>query len=288
VRRALFRYGFGVSNVLLVGDTDTTVRLHSALKTTAHTGQKIIATVGKKIRGIPVYDSFESATAHISEPLHSVIQTELYPAQTKNNEIMRYTQQHHISYRFVPGNSDLFVGDINVELFSGVPMIAVSQTRLTGWGRIVKRVFDLSAAALILIILSPLLALIALLIKLTDPKGPVLFKQTRLTRFDTPFQVYKFRSMKRPISGITPEQAFAKMGKPHLSKPYRDNGDFLPNDPRITRYRQHSSANSVSMNCPSSSTSFAATSASSAHEHSYQKSSTATPNDTPSSVSNPA
>ena len=40
--------------------------------------------------------------------------------------------------------------------------------------------------------------------------------------------------MKPKYSRLSPEQAFTKMGKPELIKKYRDNGDFLPDDPRIT------------------------------------------------------
>ncbi len=234
IRKALFRYGTGVSNVLLVGDTKSSEHIAKELQDTAHTGQRIVASVGHKIKGIPCYSSFQAATEKAAEPIHSIIQTELYGSTAKNNEILLYSQENHVAFRFVPGNINLFVGDINVDLFSGVPMVAVSQTPLTGWGRIIKRLFDLSVSVLVLIIFSPFLLLIALAIKLTDPRGPVLFRQTRLTRFDTPFQVFKFRSMKSAYSGITPEAAFAKMGKPELAKTYRENGDFLANDPRIT------------------------------------------------------
>ena len=41
--------------------------------------------------------------------------------------------------------------------------------------------------------------------------------------------------MKIEFSGMTPEEAFKKMGKTELIKKYRDNGDFLENDPRITK-----------------------------------------------------
>jgi lipopolysaccharide/colanic/teichoic acid biosynthesis glycosyltransferase len=61
-------------------------------------------------------------------------------------------------------------------------------------GEVSRRVFDLLVATLGLVVFSPVLALIALLIKLESP-GPVLFKQTRVGKDERPFQVYKFRSM---------------------------------------------------------------------------------------------
>jgi lipopolysaccharide/colanic/teichoic acid biosynthesis glycosyltransferase len=56
------------------------------------------------------------------------------------------------------------------------------------------RLFDLLVAILGLVVFSPVLALIALIIKLESP-GPVLFKQTRVGKHERLFQVYKFRSM---------------------------------------------------------------------------------------------
>ena len=61
--------------------------------------------------------------------------------------------------------------------------------------RFVKRVFDFVASLLGLIILSPLFLIIAIAIKAEDPKGSVFYSQTRLGRGETPFKMYKFRSM---------------------------------------------------------------------------------------------
>jgi lipopolysaccharide/colanic/teichoic acid biosynthesis glycosyltransferase len=57
-----------------------------------------------------------------------------------------------------------------------------------------RRIFDLLVAGLALVVFSPVLAIIAVLIKLESP-GPVLFKQTRVGKNEKPFEVYKFRSM---------------------------------------------------------------------------------------------
>lgn len=100
------------------------------------------------------FTAFNEAIAAIGEqPLHGIIQTELYADETRNREVLEYAQTHHISYRFVPGNTELFVGNIDVELFrSSIPMIAVHQTALLGWGRIVKRLFDITAGSIALVV----------------------------------------------------------------------------------------------------------------------------------------
>jgi len=240
IQRELFAYGKGINNVLIVGDTKTTGTLIDSLARTDITGYKVIGTVGglKHPLGqgnfIPTYKTFASAISHFDDDkLHTIIQTELYPETERNDEILTYAQKHHIAYRFVPGNSELFFGNIEVDLFHNVPVIAVHQTALVGWGQVVKRMFDVFASTVFLIVAAPFMLLIALLVKLGDG-GPVLFRQERLSRFNQPVHIYKFRSNKLAYNGLHPEEAFAKMGQPELIKEYRANGDQLKNDPRIS------------------------------------------------------
>ncbi|MFO0882192.1 MAG: sugar transferase [Candidatus Saccharimonadales bacterium] len=98
-----------------------------------------------------------------------------------------------------------------------------------------KRLFDIISSGLALVILSPILLSIALIVWLSDFGSPI-FKQKRLSRFNTPINIYKFRSNKLEYSGLLPEEAFAKMGKPELAVQYRANGDMLEHDPRVTKY----------------------------------------------------
>lgn len=239
-RRELFSYGVGINNVLLVGDTRTTHRLLDGLINTPVTGYRVLGVIGgskhphKAQAGYRQYSSFTEAIEQLKDQqLHTIIQTELYAAAEKNDEILTYAQENHAAYRFVPGNSELFVGKIEVDLFHAVPIIAVHQTALIGWGRVVKRLVDLFLGSLFLVVGSPIMLLVALAIKLTDG-GPVFFHQERLSRFNSKVRIYKFRSHKLGYSGLTPEEAFAKMGRPDLLEQYRQSGDYLAGDPRVT------------------------------------------------------
>lgn len=236
VRTSLYSYGIGVNDVLIIGDTDVSQEIALSIGNTAKTGQRVIGIVGKGSSHFPSFDSFQDALKKTRTSFNSIIQTELYRDQEKNNAILRYAQENHISYRFVPGNTDLFVGNIAVELFGGLPMIAVHQTALIGWGRIIKRLFDLAVASLLLVLSSPLLLTIAVLNKLLS--GGVFFRQTRLTRFNNEFRVFKFRTAKTEFNGLTHEQAFEKLGKPELLKLFYGNGEYLDNDPRYTKFGQ--------------------------------------------------
>lgn len=77
----------------------------------------------------------------------------------------------------------------------GKTTLVVSSGPLGLRGRIVKRLFDVAVAGAAVVLLSPLLVLVALLIKLEDG-GPVLFIQRRMGRGNQFFEMYKFRSMR--------------------------------------------------------------------------------------------
>jgi exopolysaccharide biosynthesis polyprenyl glycosylphosphotransferase len=238
IRRQLFTYGKGITNVLVVGDTMASERLIMSLRNTAVTGQKVLAVVGgqKNLKNVDcqVYPDFKQAVKHVGRKLHSIIQTELYSDSTANDEVLTYAQQHHIAYGFVPGNSELFMGNIEADLFHSVPIIVVQQTALVGWGRVVKRLMDIFLGFILLIISLPFMLVIAVSIKLSDG-GPVIFRQVRLSRFNKKFRVIKFRSHKRDLSGLTTEEEFVKLGREDLIEQYRKLGDSLPEDPRLTR-----------------------------------------------------
>jgi exopolysaccharide biosynthesis polyprenyl glycosylphosphotransferase len=240
VRRLLFKFDKGVANVLLIGATDITNELAHKLNQ-PHNGYRVIGVVGDRRKSIPHVDEklqfstfAEAAKVMQASDIHSIVQTELFTDDSRNDEILAFAQEHHISYRFIPSNNRLFVGSLEVNLFEGIPTITVHQTALTGWGRIVKRLFDIFTSLILIVLFSPLLLLIWLTLTLFGG-GSALYTQTRLSRFQTKIGLYKFRTHFQTYNGLTPEQAFAKMGKPELAATYRANGDFLENDPRISR-----------------------------------------------------
>lgn len=241
MRRQLFEYGIGINNVLIVGDTTATTRLVEAFENTAVTGRRVIGVVGgvkhalKADHPYQIYKDFIEASRHLKhKELHSIIQTELYSEGERNDQILTYAQEHHVSYGFVPGNSELFVGNIEADLIYSVPIIAVHQTALIGWGRVVKRTTDLLLGSLMLIVASPFMLIIALIIKFTDG-GPIVFRHERLSRYNRKVRVFKFRSHRLEYNGLEPEEAFKKMGREDLIEPYRKYGDQLPKDPRVTK-----------------------------------------------------
>ena len=93
-----------------------------------------------------------------------------------------------------------------------------------------KRIFDFVASLFGLIILSPLFLIVAIAIKMEDPKGPVFYSQVRLGKKQSPFKMYKFRSMIVDAD---------KHLKELLSENEVDGAMFkMKEDPRVTRVGQ--------------------------------------------------
>ncbi|ENQ2789849.1 TPA: undecaprenyl-phosphate glucose phosphotransferase [Klebsiella pneumoniae] len=92
---------------------------------------------------------------------------------------------------------DLFTFNIlqsRTEEVNGVPVVPLFDTPLNGINMIFKRIEDIVISSIILLFISPILLIIACLIKLTSP-GPIIFKQTRYGMDGKPIKVWKFRSM---------------------------------------------------------------------------------------------
>ncbi len=242
-RSKLFKYDLGLTNLLIIGNTKVARELVMSLMDSKLSGYRIVGVVGnseqikKALPQLMAFDDFGEAAKKLkTSDIHGIVQTELYSDSKKNNEILEYAQGNHIAYRFIPGNSELFIGNIHVELFRGsIPVIAVHQTALIGWGRLLKRFVDLLIGGLMFIILLPVMFVIAVLIKIFDFHGPVIYKDKRLTRFGNTASIYKFRTIKQAYGG-SPEEGFAKLGRPELIQEYRRNGDMLKEDPRFSKF----------------------------------------------------
>jgi len=238
IRSLAFRFGRGISRVLIVGNSEATHDIILALSTTHKSGYKIVAMTGPKRfipqgLGITHFGSVEDAIRNIkTHSINTIIQTDLYDSEDRNQKILGAAQLNHIRYTFIPGEAGFYSGKNSVDVFLGYPMITVSQTPLVGWGAIVKRISDL----LIILVFSPLwlpvFLLLCLFQKLFNP-GPVLYNSRRLGLHDQMIDTYKFRSMKPELSGKDAAEIFRKMGREDLAVEYEKTRK-IKNDPRIT------------------------------------------------------
>lgn len=108
--------------------------------------------------------------------------------------LVRECERHQARARIVPDIFQMSLTQVNVEDLGGVPLIGVREVSISRGALLVKRVMDVVLAALVLVLAAPLMALIAIAIRLDSP-GPVIFRQTRVGLRGRLFEMYKFRSM---------------------------------------------------------------------------------------------
>jgi exopolysaccharide biosynthesis polyprenyl glycosylphosphotransferase len=113
----------------------------------------------------------------------------------QRNIILKYCYQESKRVFMTPKISDIIIrGSSNIHLFD-TPLLLANNRGLRFEERIVKRMVDLIGSSIGILLLSPLLLLIAILVKISDG-GPAIYTQQRLTRGGKVFDIYKFRSMR--------------------------------------------------------------------------------------------
>lgn len=245
VQRWLFNFGVGVHQALLVGSGELAQRIAHDLSFT-RSGYRLLGSIdtargaAKRMPGVPMFRSLEEALDTLDgQHIDEIIQADSGLDQEEILGLVNYATNHHVAYRFVPNQFGLYATNSAVSSMAGIPMIEIKLTPLDGWGRILKRSFDVIGATLGLVLLLPLILIIAVLIKILDP-GPILYAHRRLTRIGKELPVFKFRTMKwQYCTGPerefkTAEEAFAAMGRKDLVKEFA-RVQKVDNDPRVTR-----------------------------------------------------
>ncbi len=239
IKKFAYRYGIGVEKLMIVGSGNKTRQIANQLGNTPTSGYRIVAIVGAKSALPKGFDGrhFSSISQAIKQlermRVDTIIQTKLYQNEAINRRLQQAALVNYIDFKLALSEHDYFSARTQVELLNYTPIMHMSPTPLLGWGRIYKRAFDTILSLLLIILLAPLFILIALAILVFD-FGPVIFRQTRLTRRGKKFTAYKFRTMKAKYSGRDPEQVFKELGREELIKEFRANRAKVKNDPRVS------------------------------------------------------
>lgn len=245
IQRSLFRRGIGVYQTVILGSGPLAQRLVRSLAPSAQSGFNIIGALDsakgaqQQMRPVRVDNSLTNLRNRLKgKHIDEIIQADSQLSPDEVFEVVQFAARNHITYRFVPNQFGIFATHAEMGTLAGMPMVAMKPTPLDGWGRIVKRGFDVIASLGGLVILSPLFLLIAIGIKLTDP-GPIFFRHRRLSREGKAIYVYKFRTMRQRFStgkyrGKSPIEVFEMLGRSDLIEEFKDE-QKVKNDPRVSQ-----------------------------------------------------
>ena len=196
-----YRSGNDIKNAILVGVNDGARRVVERINAHPSLGYNIVGYFstpkrnGKPPAGLPrlgsVRDVARYAKQHGIDIAFIALQDSehalLYP-------LVQECEGFNIELMLVPDVLELLTSQVKLKTIEGIPFIPVKSLPMSSWNQITKRTFDVVAASLALVLLSPILLIIAALVKLTT-SGPVFFSQVRVGLDGVGFPVLKFRSM---------------------------------------------------------------------------------------------
>ncbi len=230
-RWLLINRGVGVHRILLIG---TNQRMYALKKLLARHPEY----------GYRVVDQIETASVtrikeiRAKKGIDEIIVGDPTLTDDEQEKLFDYCQINNISYKYFP--TTLQTPRFEMKIFNGEPIIEFQHTPLDGWGKVLKRGFDIVAGFILTLFLSPIMLVIALLIKIEDPDGPIIYTNERVGENGERIPVFKFRYMqwKWCINKDNPnfEQALAYEKDLIAERSVRQGPLYkIKDDPRKTR-----------------------------------------------------
>ncbi|OGM01375.1 hypothetical protein A2480_02290 [Candidatus Uhrbacteria bacterium RIFOXYC2_FULL_47_19] len=232
LQRLLLKYGIGTHRVAIINDD-------------RRSADKLAETFSRfPILGFSVisrFDHFDGATKSQLDRLAKSGQLDeiiVIGAGTDRDELSRilaFARSRQLAFKYTADLLATQVRGVEIGDIAGLPVVEIRSTRLDGWGRIFKRIFDIIVSALLIVLVSPILIITAIAIKI-DSKGTIFFSKLpdgsivkRIGENGRPFTYVKFRSMKR-------DQHFLRYDELAELNTRKDGPLVkIKDDPRVTR-----------------------------------------------------
>lgn len=193
------RIGF---NTILVGGNERALAIHQEIESMPKSpGNRFVGFVNvnggdQQLAGIlPRLGKWHELRQVIAQ--HDVEEAIIAVDSTEHehmSRIMNELEGTGVRIKVIPDMYDILSGSVKMTSIFGTPLIEVNPEIMPAWQFSLKRLFDIVASSIALLLLSPLLLLLAALVKWSSP-GPVFFRQERIGKHGRPFRIIKFRSM---------------------------------------------------------------------------------------------
>jgi len=222
--REAHRRGRDLEQVLIVGDGEQAQLVEAKIRSAPELGYRIAGFIGNgspNPRVQPVLGGLTDIPRIVSD--HRIGEVIIAWAGISHHQLVDIVTgctRQRVDIKIFPDIFELMAREVETSELTGLPLMRVRDVALRGWMRFLKRALDVAVSWTLLVFLSPWLLLMALLVKLTSPHGPILYVQERVGLDGRPFYMLKFRSM-RPDAEAASGPVWA-----------------VPNDPRRTRLGQ--------------------------------------------------
>jgi len=202
ILRNVRKRGYNLRYVLIVGAGELGQTLAGVFARHPESGLKVVGLlgdaddeVGNKVNGYDVIGTIDQVKEKIKE--HEIDQIFIAlprHASDRMEKTLNLLGDETVDVKLAPDLLQFMRLNSGVEDFEGIPIVSLSESPMYGWNVVLKRMFDIAVSILATIIWSPVLLVISIIIKL-ESKGPLLYKQDRMSLGGGKFVIYKFRSM---------------------------------------------------------------------------------------------
>jgi Undecaprenyl-phosphate glucose phosphotransferase len=192
--------GWGIDRVLIVGTGEVGHMILQKIQWNPGLGYKVVGMidtngVGERALNVPVLGGPERLAELIDQ--YEIEEVIIALPEASHQEILMLISQCErgsVNIKVFPDVFQIMASQVSIGDLGGLPLLSVRDVALRGWRLTVKRAIDIIGSVVFLVLFSPILLLIAFLIKLDSP-GPVFYAQERMGLDAQPFWCLKFRSM---------------------------------------------------------------------------------------------
>lgn len=201
IQLSLQARNWGEERVLIVGTGEVGRMVMQKIKRSPGLGYRVVGFVDDEAKVRAVQDSpVLGTTDAIPELIESQKINEVIIAmpEASHQEILKIASKcdrGRVTIKVFPDVFQIMATEVSIGDLGGLPLLTMRDVALRGWRLTVKRVIDVVGSAITLVGLSPIMMLLAVLIKL-DSEGPVFFTQERMGLDGKRFMMLKFRSMR--------------------------------------------------------------------------------------------
>lgn len=233
LKSLLYRSNIGQRHVVVVGSEEQRESIEKTFCERPELGYKVV-------------QSFDAISSDELKALDKIQFDEIILLLPKVREketlkLMAYCNRRHKTFKYSADMFATYGANMAVYPVAGIPMIELKRTKLEGWWRVIKRVFDVVVSFCLIIMLSPLMAFVACVIWFETGR-PIIYKNLRVGIRGRQFFTFKFRSMYTadstgPQFGEAGEEA-EKNEKKLIKKQSTKKGPIykISNDPRVTPF----------------------------------------------------
>lgn len=190
VHSTLLRFGIGLKRIVVIG---TGAAADAIVRTVTHNRKYGCMVLARANEWTPTFENELRSRASCGE-IDQVIALTKDRAEEELHRILDFTDEYHIPFRYSADMLTSHGAGLEFDMFAGVPLVELKRTRLEGWGRVYKRIFDILGSIVLIALTLPIMLVAALAI-LFETGLPILFRNQRVGEHGREFAALKFRTM---------------------------------------------------------------------------------------------